>query len=228
LKEDEITSALQGFVLAVEARKTELLVAVGVIVAVVIGVAGWRNYTNRNNDEAQMQLSLVTKAFNELGTPAAERFKKVIEEGEKTVSTYGTRPEANLAKYYMAFGHEGLGDTDKAIGLLDDVSSHTQGDIQGMARFATAQIHARHGQQAKAIEIFKDLLEKGGYTKGAVALELARAHESAGQKDEAKTYYDKVITEFAVTPSSPLRSDAESALRRLGFPLPTAPAKNPS
>jgi predicted negative regulator of RcsB-dependent stress response len=182
-EEDEITSTLHSFGDKIIARKNEFLVAVGVLLAIVIGLAAWRTYANRQNQEVQAQLSRVTTAFNELGTPAAERHKKVIAEGEKTVAEYGSKPEANLAKYYMAFAHEGLGETDKAIGLLEDVSSHTHGDIHGMSQFALAQIHARHGQPAKAIEILTELAEKGGYTKSAVALELGRAHEGASQVD---------------------------------------------
>jgi FimV-like protein len=225
LREDEISSTLQSFWEKVLAKRTELLVVFGVIVAVLIGVMVWRTYASRQNDEVQAQLGKVVAAFNELGTPPAERFKKVVDEGEKTVASYGSLPAGYMARYYMAFGQEGLGDKAKAISLLEEVAGHGDADLQGMARFAMAQIHARSGDQAKAIEILKDLFEKGGYAKDAVAIELGRAHEAANQNDQAKGYYEKVITDFQ---NSPFRSDAESALRRMGFPLPAPGPRNPS
>jgi predicted negative regulator of RcsB-dependent stress response len=225
LREDEIQSTLQSFGERVIEKKNELLVVFGVIVALLLGVGIWRTYSNRQNEEVQAQLGRVVAAFNEIGTPPAERFKKVVAEGEKTVASYGTLPAGYMARYYMAFGHEGLGDKAKAISLLEEVAGHSEGDLQGMARFAMAQIQARSGDQAKAIEILKDLFEKGGYAKDAVAIELGRAHEAANQNDQAKGYYEKVITDFQ---GSPFRSDAESSLRRMGFPLPAATPKNPS
>jgi predicted negative regulator of RcsB-dependent stress response len=224
-EEDEITSKLQSFTDLLISRRNEVVALVGVILAILIGVAAWFSYTNQNNQLVQAQLGRVTAALTEPLIPAAERNKKVIAEGEKMLAEYGSKPEANLAKYYMAFGHEGLGEVDKATAMLEDVSSHAEGDLRGMAQFGLAEIHARHGQQAKAIDILKELFEKGGYTKSAVALELARTYESASQPDQAKTYYEKVITEFG---SSPLRSEAEAALRRMGHPIPAATARNPS
>ncbi|HEX4999329.1 MAG TPA: tetratricopeptide repeat protein [Terriglobia bacterium] len=207
-------------------RKNELLIVGAVILVAVVGFAAWRAHSSSANAAMQLQLGKVVSAFNEVGTPPEERYKKVIAEGERTVADYGGTQAATVAKYYMGFAQEGLGDTAKAISLLEEVSAHSDADIKGMAQFGMAEIHARHNESDKAIAIFKDLMEKGGYMKSAVALELARTYENAGQVDQAKGYYEKVITDYG---TSPMRGDAESALRRLGFPIPAASApQNPS
>jgi hypothetical protein len=89
-----------------------------------------------------------------------------------------------------------------------------------MAQFAKASIQSNHGETEMAVATLKDLLDKGGFPKSTVTLEIGRVYEAADKKDEARTYYDKVVTDYG---DSPLREDAEAALRRLGFPIP-APA----
>ena len=55
--------------------------------------------------------------------------------------------------------------------------------------------------------------------------ELGSLHEANNQLDQAKDYYQKVVSEF---PDSPFRQEADEALRRLGVaPAPPA-AQKPS
>jgi TolA-binding protein len=88
---------------------------------------------------------------------------------------------------------------------------------KGIAQFALAEIYKKHGDNQKAIDTYKTLFDGGGYSKSAVAYELAAAYEANKQTDQAKEYYQKVVTEF---PDSPFRQNADEALKRLGVVTP--------
>ena len=51
-------------------------------------------------------------------------------------------------------------------------------------------------------------------------------YEANNQPDQAKDYYQKVVTEY---PDSPFRTNADDALKRMGVtPTPPAPVQKPS
>ena len=74
------------------------------------------------------------------------------------------------------------------------------------------------GTEAELLQIgglYKQLYDNGGYSKSAAVFELAKISDAAGKTDEAKTYYQKIVSEF---PESPFRTEADQALKRLGAP----------
>jgi len=80
----------------------------------------------------------------------------------------------------------------------------------------------------KAIDLLKQLSDSGAYSGSAVAYELGKILEGNKHPDQAKAYYEKIVTQFA---DSPFRADAEAGLKRMGFNVPTAapaPPANPS
>ena len=89
--------------------------------------------------------------------------------------------------------------------------------IKGVAQFALGSIFKKHGDTQKAIDLYKQLYDKGGYSKAAAAYELATIYEDSKQVDQAKNFYQKVVSEF---PDSPFRQNADDALKRLGVPAP--------
>jgi predicted negative regulator of RcsB-dependent stress response len=118
-----------------------------------------------------------------------------------------------------------LGDTASAEKNLQEVVDHGDSSIKGVAQFALAHLQAQHGGTAKAIETLTQLYNGGSYPKSAVAYDLASLYEAAGQQEQAKQYYGKVITE---SPDSRFRQESESALKRMGAPVPVPPAPVPA
>jgi tetratricopeptide (TPR) repeat protein len=95
-----------------------------------------------------------------------------------------------------------------------------------VAQFALGGIYKRKGDYQKAIETLKPLYDSGAYSKAAVAVELGKTHEANKQPDQARNYFNEVIT---TQQDSPLRVEAEAGLKRMGFQPPapgaaTAPA----
>jgi predicted negative regulator of RcsB-dependent stress response len=223
LKErDEITTSLQKFTELLIARQRELTIGLIAVAVLAIGILGWRYYSSRRNAAAQVQLSQAISIYNDTTTIKSdkERYEKTIVEAQKTYDQYRSLPAGSIALYYIALSQEGLGDTAKATQNLQEVSQRGDASIKGVAQFALGEIHKRHGEIQKAIDTYKQLYDSGGYSKAAVAYELARLYEENKQVDQAKDYYQKLVTEF---PASPFRQSADDALKRLGVVTPEAP-----
>jgi predicted negative regulator of RcsB-dependent stress response len=216
--QDEITTLLEKVIEFADARKKELSIGAGGILLIVLLVLGWNYYSSRRNAAAQAQLSAAIGAFTDTTIKAdKERYDKTIAEAKKTVDSYGSLPAGIIANYYIGLSQDGLGDSAGAIKTLQDVIARGDANIKPVAQFALAGIYKRHDDVPKAIETLKPLHDSGAYSKGAVALELGKLYESTKQPDQAKVYYNEVITDFA---DSPFRLDAEAGLKRMGLPLP--------
>jgi predicted negative regulator of RcsB-dependent stress response len=223
--QDEITTTLQGFGGMAMARKKEILTGAAVILVLAVAFFGWRFYSAGQDAAAQEKLATAIAAFR---NPAAksdqERFEKAIVEAQKALNDHPSARTAPVARYYLAMAQDGLGDKANAIKNLEEVISRADADTKSIAQFALAGVYKRHGDFQKAIDVLKQLETSGGYSKSAVQYEVGSAAEAANQKDQAQTYYSKVITE---SPDSPFRTEAEAALKRMGLPLP-APAPVPA
>jgi predicted negative regulator of RcsB-dependent stress response len=224
LKEtDEITNSIQNVTEVVIARKKEVLIGLVAVVVIVGGIVGWKVYSANRTANAQSQLSQAISAFNDTNIKSdKDRFLRTLVEAEKTRTEYGSTSAAVIAQYFEAISQEGLGDTAKAVDNLQQVIKSGDETAAGIAKFALAGIYKKHGETAKAIDLYKDLYDKGGYSKSAAIYELARLSEATSKTDEAKSYYEKIVTEF---PESPFRQEADTALKRLGGSVPVAVQK---
>jgi len=224
--QDEITSSLQNFSELLESRKKEVLIAIIALAVLVAAVAGWSAYSGKRNAAASTQLASAIAAFEESNTkPDKAGYEKAVAEARKTIETYGSTSAANIAKYYLAMSQDRLGDTASAEKNLQEVIDHGDSSMKGVAQFALAHMEAQHGGTSKAIETLTQLYNSGNYPKSAVAFDLASLYEAGGQQEQAKQYYGKVITE---SPDSRFRQESESALKRMGAPVPAPPAPVPA
>lgn len=226
-EQDEITTSLQRVTELAYARKKEVLAGVAIIAVLVLAVIGWNLYSSNRNAIAQSQLSVAINTFNDTANIKSDkdRYQKAMVEAQKTLDSYRSLPAGVIAQYYIGLCQEGLGDTAKAVQTLQEVIQRGDASIKGVAQFALGGIHKKHGETAKAIEVYKQLYDSGGYSKAAVAFELAKLHEANKQVDQAKDYYQKLVSEF---PDSPFRQDADAALKRLGVTTPAPNGQKPS
>jgi predicted negative regulator of RcsB-dependent stress response len=223
--QDEITTTIQNFGEQVVARKKQILTWGVIVVAVVLVFFGWRLYAASRTADAQRQLGAVIAAYKDTAMPDTERFEKTISEAQKTMSAHPSTAAASMAQYFLALGQNGLGDKPNAIKNLEEVIGRGDVATKPVAQFALAGIYKTNGEYQKAIDILKQLESSGDYAASVVAYEVGLVAEAAGQKDQAQTYYSKVITE---SPDSPFRPEAENALKRMGLPIPTPPAATPT
>jgi tetratricopeptide (TPR) repeat protein len=223
-EQDEITTSLQTFTELLIAKKKEATIALGVVAALVVLFFAWSYYSSSRNTRAQIALSQAINTYNDTAAIKSdkERYEKTIAEAQKTYDDYKSLPAGSIALYYVALSQEGLGDTAKAVQNLQESAQRGDASVKAVSQFALGAIYRKHGDFQKAVETYKKLYDGGGYSKAAVAYELASVYEANKQVDQAKEYYQKLVTDF---PDSPFRQNADDALKRLGV---TAPPPKPS
>jgi tetratricopeptide (TPR) repeat protein len=227
-EQDEITTYLQKFTEFVVSYQKEVITGVAIVAGLAIVIFGWRYYSSSRTARAEAQLSQAIDAFNDTTNIKSdkERYEKTLAEAQKTYDQYRSLPAGNIALYYIGLSQDGLGDMTKSVQSLQQVASSGDPSVKSVAEFALGSVYKKHGDNQKAIEIYKKLYDTGGYSKAAVAYELASLYETSKQPDQAKEFYQKVVTEF---PDSPFRTNADEALKRLGvIATPPAAAQKPS
>jgi tetratricopeptide (TPR) repeat protein len=218
-EQDEITTSLQTFTELLVEKKKEVTIGVSVVAALVIIIFGWSYYSSSRTARAQAELSQAIATYSDTANIKSdkERYEKTIAQAQKTHDDYSSLPVGSIALYYVGLSQEGLGDTAKAVQNLQDVSQHGDASVRAVAQFALGAIYKKHGENQKAIDAYKQLYDSGGYSKAAAAYELAATYEANNQTDQAKEFYQKVVSEF---PDSPFRQNADEALKRLGVVTP--------
>lgn len=215
-EQDEITTSIRTFTEVVYSRKKEIITGVSILAAVILAVVGWRLYASSRDANAQTMLSQAINAYNDPNIKDEKvRFTQVQAAAQKTYDAYPSLNAGQIALYYVAVSQDQLGDTAKATDNLQKVIKDADPDVAGVAKFALAGVYKKHGDSQKAVDLFKQIYDKGGYSKSAAVYELAKISDEAGKTDEAKTYYQKLVSEF---PDSPFRTAADQALKRMGVP----------
>jgi predicted negative regulator of RcsB-dependent stress response len=215
---DEITTTLERLTETAINRKNEVFIAVAIVLVLVGAFFGWRYYSNSRSAAAQRELSNVILAFHDPAVKAEkERFEKTIVAAQKAMADHPSSSAGSLAQYYLALSQDGLGDMPNAVKNLEEVIGRGDVETKPVAQFALAGVYKRNGDFQKAIDVLKQLESSGGYSKAVVSYELGTVAEAANQKDVAQAAYSKVITDSV---DSPFRADAESALKRMGLPVP--------
>ncbi|MCM3875673.1 MAG: hypothetical protein NEA02_04565 [Thermoanaerobaculia bacterium] len=84
----------------------------------------------------------------------------------------------------------------------------------GIAALAAIDAEAGAGRPKEALEAAKKYLEAGDspVSKDVLVFTMARLYEQTGQNAEAKSFYQRLVTDF---PDSPLRTDAQQRLASL-------------
>ena len=224
-EQDEITTSLQKFSEFVYDRKNELIGAAVVLAVVIAGIFGWNYYSTRRMANAQNELAQAINFFNDTTKPEKERYEKALAQAQKTYQAYSSLPAGKIAQYYMALSQDELGNTNEAVQNLQGVIQDADPGTKAIAQFALGTIYKKHGDNQKAIEIYKQLYDSGGYSKAAVTLQLAEVYEANKETDQAREYYQKIVSDF---PDSAFRTDAEEGLKRLGTGTTPTPAQKPS
>ena len=213
VQKDEITSTLeQVTTFAVENRKP-LLTIVAVVVVVIAVLVGWNVIAANREADAQSALSEVIRVYTDTTlAEGEERFQATLTEAQRVQDEYPNQTAAQIAQYYAALSHKGLGNSAEAVRLLRELIDSGDETIRQVARYALAESYKSNEEFENAITVYRELVDSDGYSKGAVLYELGRLHETISKPDEARDYYQSLVGEY---PDSPFRVDADRALKRL-------------
>ena len=214
VQKDEITNRLEQAVTYVLEHPQPFVWGIAIAVIVAVVATGWTLYASGRNEDAQVALASVIRAYNDTVTFESDeaRYQATLGEAAQVTDAYGNLQAGQIARYYAALSHEGLGESGEAIRLLEELVASSDPAVRPIARFALGQSYKKQGQIDQAIGVYEGLLQSGDYAAPPVIFELAQLHEAADRRDQARTYYESLLADY---PDSVYQPDAEKAVKRL-------------
>ncbi|WP_240337166.1 tetratricopeptide repeat protein [Rufibacter psychrotolerans] len=177
---------------------------IGIFVAIAAAVVGgflyYQNQQTKNQEalaamfqaEYYLEADSLNKALNGDGQNAG--FKAVAEE-------YGSTKAGNLANFYAGVASLKQGKYQEALNYLEEFKSD---DLLLQARAYSLQGDANLelGKRAEAAELYKKAAEHkaNDFFSPQYLMKAAVAYEAANQYTEAIEVYDRIITDYPLSP----------------------------
>lgn len=227
LKQDKVRETFEHGAEAVLSHTRIMAIALLAIIVVAAGYFGWRFYSARQTDQAQVALDDAMKVFSaaisEAGQPAlpgelsyADPAKRAADAQVKFAAVAARWPSTKpgrLARYYSALC---LMDQDKLNQASEELKKlDTSGDkeLAALAKFQTAVIAERSGKKDEAISTLKVLSNSGSILvpKPMVLLEMANILSQTDPR-QATTVYEQLKKDY---PNTPVADQADRGLELL-------------
>ena len=238
LKENELVHTLAATREFIESRKRQmggLAVVAVLVIAAVIALFAFRTRTDTRGTEllADAMVALnapvvpataTSEAPGELPAAATIRAKGSFstEEAKLNVALPKLKAAADAfpdseagitARYHYAATLAALGKAQDAVQAFEEVVSRAGADsLYGrMAAMGKADTQAKAGQLDAAIVTWKELAAKANTNLpvDAILLELGKAYQAKGNRDEARKAFNQIVEEF---PTSPYAAEARAEL----------------
>jgi hypothetical protein len=227
LKQDKIRESLEHGAEAVFSHTTVLAAAILTVVVVAAVYAGWRFYADRKTVQATAALDDAMKVYSaRIGTAAdpsdpnevfyrdeASRAQDCAQKFSAVAARYPKTNPGRMATYYAALCLEDLERHNQALEELQKISSGSDKELVGMARYQMGLIYARTGKTDDAIKVFRDLADHSTVfvPRPLVLLELANVLRQNKPQD-AVAVYEQLKKEF---PNTPVSDEADRGLETL-------------
>jgi len=227
LKQDKVRETFEHGAEAVLSHTTIMSVALLAIVVIGAGYFGWRFYSQRQDNHAQVALDEAMKIFaapiSQPGQPAlpgeltyadpAKRAQDAQVKFAAVASQWPSTKPGKLARYYSALC---LMDEDKlnqAAEELKKLEGAGDKELGALAKFQTAMIAERNGKKDEAISQLKALSTSGSVLvpKAMVLLEMANVLSQTDPK-QATTVYEQLKKDY---PNTSVADQADRGLELL-------------
>lgn len=215
LKQDALLMTVAKATSFYEHHKKNIGIAVGVLVAIIIGSFIYAKNKADNNEKATTALGKVYTYYdNGQYQVAVDGLPERNIMGLKAiVENYGGTESGNLAKFYLAGAYFELGKYDEALTLFEDFTAGDQlTDISRLVGIAGC--YEAKGEYEKAAENFEKAALR--YPKDVSAAENLNAAASnyalAGKKDRALELYKKLKKDY---PTSTFGREADRYIAQL-------------
>lgn len=231
--------------------KRSLLITAGLIViAIVLGFFGWRWYVEEATLEASSAFVDAREILDapvasssdpaEAGTSQADgsypseqdKLRAALAALEQVQQNYGTSQTASLAAYFIGECHWRLGEYDQAIAAFERYleAAGAGGELSAFAVEGIAASLENKGEYAQAKKHYQRLTEPPFESQRARALyHMARMEQALGDEQAAARKLRELLDEF---PQTPYRREAETRLSLLppveASVEPGAPAEDES
>ncbi len=220
LKEDQLVSGIGQATHWFQDHRNNVVNAVLVALGAGLLLGGIYIYRERKSAEARTLLADALKQYHgdvgsdaeaKPGVPtfatAEEKYRTALVSLEKVANDFGSYDSGRQARYYTGICQLELKDFEGAEGSLQGLRSGSRDLLYYLASKALATVATERGNHAAAAEIYRPMVEdsENPLPKDYLLFELAKAEERAGNLDQARQYYDRMVAEH---PESQLRGDA--------------------
>lgn len=225
---------------AEEHRQKTIIGGVLVVVAILAIVGGYTLYQSRSN-AAETQFGAAMETYQ---TPIANSAQP-LPPGMKTFPTakdraaaantqfqqvadhYGLTNSGRLAEYFVGLTFLDEGQNGPAEQALAKVSGSWDGDLAALGKSALAQLYQQTGQDAKAIDLYNQLIKGHASTvpPSLAQLQLAELYQAEGKTDQARQIYAQ-LKDKDKNPTGKPGAASEIASQKLN-PTPAAGAGAP-
>ena len=178
------------------------LIAASVVAAIILAVViGGYAYVNYRNQQARGTLGSAIDKYNApirpAGQPAvpgelsyasaADRAKAANAEFTEVANKYSFTESGRIARYFEGITLRDMGDTAGAEKQLSQVASSWDKSMAGLAKLALAGLYADTNQTAKAIDMYKQLIDHPASSVGkwTPQFELADLYTANNQPQDA-------------------------------------------
>ena len=233
LKENELAHGLSAASATLAGKKTPILAAAVIVGVVVVGAVGYAVVRQQASAKRAEMLSAAMTIVdapvqppNPAVPPTDGRPGKMAEQQPGTYPTAEAKltaaipklvavadayPDADaglLARFRLAQAYAELGKHAEAAAAFDRVIAQGGTSLHArMARLGKANALARMGQHAAAIATYKEIADAkdSPLPADAVLMELGTTYAAAGNLDEAKKTFSRIVHEH---PASPYATEA--------------------
>jgi hypothetical protein len=212
IKQDDLQATYQKFEHLIKQHGRDIALIAGVIIVVVGGAVGFKEYQSRQESAANVQLQTALNTFDayvgaaapgSLGASAVTyptsqaKYKKALDQFTTVYEKYPRTKAAAIARIHVGVCQGLLGNETGAVKTLQDASQDSNAEISSLARFTLAGELAKTGKLADAEKICLDLSEHPTLTvpRATALMSLADA-ERATQPAKAKQIYEQLQKEF--------------------------------
>jgi tetratricopeptide (TPR) repeat protein len=220
LKQDELVTGIGQATHWFEAHRQNVVNAILVALGAGLLLGGIYIYRTNKAEEARSLLAEGLKQFHgEVGTEGEptpgvprfatpeEKYRTALASLEKVANDFGSYDAGRQARYYAGLCQAELDDFEGAERTLSQLRTGDRDLLYYVASKALASVATDRGNHAEAVSIYRPLVEdaQNPLPKDYLLYELAKAEERAGNLDQARQLYDRVLSEH---PDSQLRGDA--------------------
>ena len=227
LKQDKVRETFEHGAEAVLSHTRLASIALLVIILGAGGYFGWKFYSVRQNDQAQVALDDAMKVFNATlagsGQPAlpgeltySDSAKRAQDAQTKFAAVATQYPRTNpgkLARYYSALCLMDMDRLNQANEELKRLNAGSDKELAALAQFQIALIAERSGKTDEAIKTLRALSTSGSalVPKPMVILELAGVLSQSDPK-QASMLYEQLKKDY---PNTPVADQADRELELL-------------
>lgn len=227
LKQDKVRETFEHGAEAVLSHTRLAAIALLAVIVIASGYLGWKFYSTRQNDQAQVALDDAMKIYNAplatAGQPAlpgeptyrdaAQRSQDAQVKFAAVASKYPRTNVGKLAGYYSALCLMDLDRLNQASEVLKKLSGDSDKELAALAQYQSALIAERSGKMDEAAKTLRALSTGGSVLvpKPMVLLELASVLRQSDPK-QAASLYEQLKKDY---PNTSVADEADRGLEML-------------